>query len=125
MSNIDRKKRIREYKETPRSAGIYRVRNSVTGKSLIGATTDLSGMLNRQRFQLESGSHPDKELQRDWRELGPDKFEFETLDQLEPSDEPTYDPTDDLASLKSMWIENLTASGEALYQQSKKGINDG
>lgn len=121
MSTVDRKARIREYKETPRPAGVYRVRNSVTGKSLIGSTTDLPGMLNRLRFQLENGSHPDRELQRDWNELGSDAFKFETLDQLEPSDEPTYDPTEDLGVLRSMWIEKLTASGEALYQQSKQG----
>jgi hypothetical protein len=121
MSDIDRKARTREYKDTPRPAGVYRVRNSVTGKSLIGSTTDLPGMLNRQRFQLENGSHPDRELQRDWSEFGSDAFEFETLDQLEPSDEPTYDPTEDLAVLKKMWLEKLTASGETLYQQSNRG----
>ena len=121
MSNIDRRRRIREYKETPRSAGVYRVRNAAARKSLIGATPDLSGMLNRQRFQLENGSHPDKELQRDWSALGSDNFEFEILDKLEPSDEPTYDPTEDLASLKNMWIEKLVASGETLYPRSRKG----
>ena len=121
MSNIDRRRRIREYKETPRSAGVYRVRNAAARKSLIGETTDLSGMLNRQRFQLENGSHPDKELQRDWSALGSDNFEFEILDKLEPGDEPTYDPTEDLASLKNMWIEKLVASGETLYPHSRKG----
>ena len=121
MSNIDRKTRIREYKETPRPAGVYQVRNSVTGRSLIGSTTDLPGMLNRQRFQLENGSHPDKELQKDWSEFGSDKFEFEILDQLEPSDDPNYDPAEDLISLKNMWIEKLKESGETLYQQSMRG----
>ena len=77
MNQIDRKARMREYKETPRPAGVYRVRNTATGKSLVGSTADLPGMLNRQRFQLEHGSHPDRELQRDWNELGPDAFEFE------------------------------------------------
>ncbi|MBU1701800.1 MAG: GIY-YIG nuclease family protein [Candidatus Eisenbacteria bacterium] len=120
MSNIDRKARIREYKETPRPAGVYRVRNSMRGKSLIGSTIDIPSMLNRHRFQLENGLHPDKELLGDWNEIGADAFEFETLDQLEPSDKPAYDPTEDLAVLKSMWIEKLTASGETLYQQSKR-----
>jgi hypothetical protein len=120
MSQIDRKTRIREYKETPRPAGIYRVRNTKTGKSLVGSTANLPGMLNRQRFQLENGSHPDRELQRDWDELGPDMFEFEVLDQLKPRDQPTYDPTEDLRVLKEMWIEKLTASGESLYRQSRR-----
>jgi len=121
MSDTDRKAHIRKYKDTPRPAGIYRVRNTATRKSLIGSTNDLPGMLNRQRFQLESNSHPDKELQKDWSELGADCFEFETLDQMEPRDEPTYDPTEDLAVLKKMWIEKLTVSGETLYQHSKRG----
>ena len=118
MSTIDRRAINREYKETPRPAGIYRVRNTVTGKSLIGATMDLPSMLNRQRFQLESGGHPDRELQQDWRELGSDAFEFGVLDELELKNEPGYDPTDDLAALKQMWIEELTKTGEALYRQS-------
>jgi len=121
MDRAERKSFNREYKNTPRPVGIYRVRNSVTGKSLVGSSTDLPGMLNRQRFQLENGLHPDRELQRDWNELGADAFEFETLDRLKPSEEPGYDPTEDLAALKDMWIEELTKSGDVLYQQSKRG----
>lgn len=120
MSTIDRKARIREYKDTPRPAGVFRVRNSAAGRSLIGSSTDLPGMLNRQRFQLENGSHPDRELQGDWNRLGPDAFEFEILDRLERSDTPDFDPAEDLAVLKNMWIEKLTASGETLYRQSKR-----
>ena len=121
MSQIDRKARIREYKETSQPAGIYRVRNTTTRKSLVGSSVNLPGMLNRQRFQLEHGSHPDRELQRDWDELGPDAFEFEALDRLEPRDEPAYDPTEELRVLKEMWLERLTASGEPLYRQSRRG----
>lgn len=121
MSLFDRKARIREYKETSQPAGIYRVRNTTTGKSLVGSTVNLPGMLNRQRFQLGHGSHPDRELQRDWDELGPDAFEFEALDRLEPRDEPAYDPTEDLRVLKEMWLEKLMTVGEPLYRQSRRG----
>ena len=121
MSEIDRKARIREYKETPRPAGVYRVRNTATGKSLVGSSANLPGMLNRQRFQLESGLHPDRELQKDWNEIGSDMFEFEALDRLAPNNVPDHDPTEDLRVLKEMWIEKLTASGESLYAQSRRG----
>jgi hypothetical protein len=121
VSQIDRKARKREYKETPRPAGVYRVRNTATGKSLVGSTADLPGMLNRQRFQLENGSHPDRELQSDWNELGPGAFEFEVLDQLKPQGEPAYDPTEDLRVLKEMWLEKFTAAGEPLYSESRRG----
>jgi hypothetical protein len=120
VSEIDRKARLRHYKETPRPAGVYRIRNTATGKSLVGSTPDLPGMLNRQRFQLNHGSHPDRELQKDWNELGPDAFEFEALDRLEPKAEPDYDPTEDLRVLKEMWLQKLTVSGEVLYRESRR-----
>ncbi len=121
MSPFDRKARIREYKESSLPAGIFRVRNTATGKSLVGSSVNLPGMLNRQRFQLESGSHPDAALQADWNELGPDAFGFEVLDRLKPQEDPAYDPADELDVLLAMWIEKLTASGETLYPRSRPG----
>lgn len=116
---MDRKELTREYKQSPRPAGVYRVRNDVRGISLIGTSMDLPGILNRQRFQLDMGSHPDKELQGDWNELGADAFSIEALDELEPSDALDYDPAEDLALLKQMWLDKLTAAGELLYALSR------
>ncbi len=117
---MDRREIIRNYKGTPRPAGVYRVRNTVNGRSVVGSSPNLPGILNRQRFQLERGSHPDRELQKDWNELGSEEFTFETLDQLEPSSEAGYDPSEDLRVLLQMWREKLKASGELLYEQSKR-----
>ena len=121
MTQIDRKARIREYKETLAPAGVFRVRNTATGKSLVGSTANLPGTLNRHRFQLEHGSHPSGELQADWNALGPDAFEFEVLDQLKPSEKPDYDGTEDLRVLKELWLEKLMASGELLYRGAGRG----
>jgi len=121
MDKAERRARNREHKEMSRPIGVYLVRNIAARKSLVGSSADLPSMLNRQRFQLENGVHPDKELQSDWRELGADAFEFEILEELEPREEPTYDPTEDLATLKEMWIEELAKSGETLYRQTKRG----
>ena len=118
---MDRKAQIRRYKETPRPAGIFGVRNTVSGRMLVGASANLPGVLNRERFQLEQGSHPDKELQRDWNELGPDAFAFETLDRLEPGDAPGVDQADELRALRRLWLERLAESGVALYPESKRG----
>lgn len=114
-SPIDRKARIREYKKEPRPAGIYQVRNTATGVVMVGATTNLAGRLNRHRFQLKAGLHPNAELQADWNDLGPDAFELTVLDTLEPRAEPDYDPREDLALLLALWIEKLRASGVPLY----------
>ena len=122
VSDIDRKARIREYKGTPQPAGVYRVRNRVRGRSSVGSSVNLPGMLNRQRFQLQSGLHKDQELQRDWNELGPDAFEFEVLDVLKPKEGSDYDPTEDLAVLLEMWTERITASGDSLYGQTGQRI---
>lgn len=111
----NRRELARKYKETPRPAGVYRVRNTASGKSLIGSSTDLPGILNRQRFQLQQGAHPDRELQKDWNDLGPGAFTFEALDVLAPSEAPDYDPSADLRVLEQMWVERLVEAGEPLY----------
>ncbi|MFH0822425.1 MAG: GIY-YIG nuclease family protein [Pseudomonadota bacterium] len=112
---MDRKARIRQYKETPRPMGVYRVRNTANGKFLIGSSVDLPAILNRQRFQLELGSHPNRRLQEDWNEFGPEVFEFETLDTLESPDKPDYDPSEDLRVLEDMWLQKLSLSHEPGY----------
>jgi len=117
----DRKARIREYKESALPAGVFVVRNMATGMVLLGTSPNLPGMLNRQRFQLEAGSHPDKELQRDWNELGPESFEFAVLDELEPSSEPDHDTASDLRALKELWLDKLNASEQPLYPFSVRG----
>jgi hypothetical protein len=116
---LDRKEIIRKYKETPLPAGVYRVRNNVNGKSLVGSSANLPGILNRQRFQLERGSHPDRELQKDWKEFGSNAFTFEIIDQLEPPKDSDYNPSEDLRVLMQMWLDKLRDSGEPLYDRSQ------
>lgn len=116
----DRKALVREVLETPRPAGIYGIRNTATGRILLGSSPNVPGILHRQRFQLENGSHPDRELQADWKELGPEAFAFETLDLLTPSDDSAYDPTNDLCVLKAMWLDNLAGTCVPLYPRSRR-----
>ena len=115
MTSVDRKQLIRDYKAAPRPMGIYRVHNVPMRKSLVGSSTDVPSMLNRLRFQLENGMHAGKALQTDWNALGPASFAFEVLDRLQPKDEPTYDPGEDLSVLRDLWTEKLVAVGESLY----------
>ena len=105
---MDRKALIRDYKESRRPMGVFRVRNTVSGKCLVGMSTNLPGMLNRQRWQLEMAGHPNRELQKDWNELGPDAFAFEVLDTLTAQEQPDYDPSDDLRALERLWLDKLS-----------------
>jgi len=62
----------REYKERTIPAGIYQMKNTVTEKIFLGSSLNLEGPLNRHKFMLKIGSHPNKVLQKDWNDFGPD-----------------------------------------------------
>jgi hypothetical protein len=117
---MDRKALTRAYKETPRPMGVYRIRNTVSGRSLVASSVNLPAILNRHKAALKFGSHSNKELQKDWNELGPEAFVFEVLDTLTPSDKPGDKPADDLQALEAMWIEKLSPTEDLGYNPKPK-----
>lgn len=104
---MDKKKLIKQYKETLQPMGVYQIKNLVTGKVFIGSSKNLPGKINGQKFQLNLGSHTHEELQKDYTQVGETNFLFEVLDYLEPKEDKNYDYTEDLEVLKEMWIEKL------------------
>jgi hypothetical protein len=114
---MDRKEIIRRYKQTPRPMGIFQVRNTTNGKVFIGSSSDLPAMLNRQQAQLRFGSHPNRTLQKDWKELGPEAFSFEILDTIKAKEEPDYNPTADLRVLQEIWLEKLSPFNDRGYNE--------
>lgn len=114
---MDRKALIREYKERRPVMGVYQVRNLTSGKVLIGSSTDVPAMLNRQQAQLRLGVHPNRQLQLDWQTLGPEAFAFELLDTLTPPDEGEYDPRADLKVLERLWLEKLAPFDDRGYHR--------
>ena len=117
---MDRKAVIRGYKESRRPMGVYCVRNTANGKLLVGKSTDLPSILNRQRAQLRAGSHPNPTLQQDLIEYGAEAFEVEVLDTLEAPARADYDPTADLGTLERMWLDKLSPFGERGYNPDPK-----
>lgn len=117
---MDRKALIREYKETQRPMGVYLVRNTVNKKSLVGVSINLPAILNRHRTQLRLGGHPNRALQKDWNEFGPEAFEFQILDTLQIPDQSDYDPSDDLRVLEELWLEKLSPFEERGYNTKPK-----
>ena len=102
-----RKEHILEYKLASKTMGVYRIRNAVNNKSYIAASKDIRARFNRHRMSLKTRSERIKGLQADWIEHGETVFEFEIVDLLEPLDQPGYDPTEDLKTLLSLWLEKL------------------
>lgn len=79
-------------------------------------TSNLQGKINSIRFQLNSGGHPNKALQRDWNTEGAEQFEIIVLEQIEYKEaEAELDHKDDLVLLKQMWQDKLIAENKLLY----------
>jgi hypothetical protein len=106
----DRKALLRAYKQTPPPAGVYRVRDAVTGGYFLGSSLNLPGILNRHRFSLELGRERCRDLQRAWAADGPEAFVFEVLDTLEPSDDPAAEPAEEVRLLEELWRVRLAAT---------------
>lgn len=112
---MDKKRLIREYKEKPKPMGVFRVLNAVEQRSLVGSSVDAPAALNRERFQLNAGLHPNARLQSDWNRLGAQSFQFELLDSLDPSDQSHTDRVADLVVLERLWMERLSPYGPRGY----------
>ena len=112
---MDRKKLTRAYKDRKKPMGVFRVFNQVDGKSFVASSVDVPAALNRQRFQLGAGVHPNPALQADWNRLGPEAFAFEPLDMLEVSDDAKSDPAEELRVLEQLWHDKLSPYGERGY----------
>lgn len=105
----------RQYREQPRQAGIYLIRNTVSDRVLLGSSMNLHGPLNRHRFLLSIGGHSNRALQDDWRRLGPDAFEFTIAEVVAPQDAEAGPHEDELAFLEDLWLERTAPLGERSY----------
>lgn len=119
-ATADRKQELKQlYKEVKSEAGVYQIRNKENGKVLVASTMNIKTM-NGKKFMLQHGSHPNRELQNDWNELGADAFEFEVLEVLENKDEPAFDAKAALEKLEAKWVEKLAPYGDRGYHTRKK-----
>lgn len=120
MAVVDRRALKREYKESYRPMGVFQIRNTVSGRILVASSVNLPAIFNRMRMQLNTGSYlMHRELQADWKEIGEDAFAFEVLEELDPPEAPGIDPSDDLAALLELWIDELQPYGERGYNRTK------
>jgi hypothetical protein len=115
-----RKEINREYKERVKPSGVFQVKNLSNGKVLLGSSLNLEGPLNKHRFMLKINSHPNKALQKDWNELGPDQFVFEILETIPIKDDPHFNLKDELTLLEEIWLERLQPIGERGYNPDAK-----
>jgi hypothetical protein len=111
MSDRERRRELRtQYKQNHPEAGVYRIVNTVNGKSLVGSAANLASMHSKMAF-ARSVNMPgalDYRLRDDIREFGIDAFSLEILEVLEI--EPAMTATEireDLATLEALWREKF------------------
>jgi hypothetical protein len=115
----DKKQLKRDYQQTPRPIGVFLIRNNLTDKVFLAAGMDLHGLINRHKFQLTQGAHPNKHLQADWNEFGANNFAFEIVDELSPPAGDGIDYRAEAAFLEDLWLEKLQPFGERGYNEPK------
>ena len=108
-----------DYKLTRRAFGVFLIRNTTNDKVFLASGKDIKGIINRHKFQLNANGHPNIQLQKDWNELGSEKFEFEILDEMEPLNEPSFDVRREVEFMEDMWLEKLAPFGDRGYNVKK------
>ena len=72
-----------------KESGVFRIYNLKTDKSYFGITKDIIKTRAEQRFMLDLGSHPCKELQNDYTSTGLELFVIDLVAKCEKEDELT------------------------------------
>lgn len=117
------KKRLKQtYQQNPRAMGVFLIRNNLTDKVFLGAGLDLHGIINRHKFQLKNGVHPNKSLQADWNESGSNNFAFEIVDELTPRADLEFDYRAELDFLENLWLEKVQPYSERGYNEPKLSL---
>jgi hypothetical protein len=119
MKKEDQKLFKSAYQASHRPMGVFLIRNMVNDKVFLAAGRDLKGIINRHRFQLTAGLHPNKSLQADWSQLGSRNFAFEILEEFSPPDDNQIDEAKELAFMEMLWLEKLQPFAERGYNERK------
>ncbi|MBN1650485.1 MAG: GIY-YIG nuclease family protein [Bacteroidales bacterium] len=112
-----RKELKKEYKQMKFKMGVFQIRNTVNNKVFIDSSTDLVAIWNRQRMELNFGSHPNLALQKEWKTFGEDKFVYEIVAELEQKSDETTDYKKELKALKEMYLEKLQPFADKGYNR--------
>jgi hypothetical protein len=115
----EKKQLKKDYQQDRRPMGVFLIRNNLNDRVFLSAGIDLQGLINRHKFQLKNGTHPNKSLQADWNKLGDSNFAIEILDELKPPNDPAFNPRAELTVLENLWLEKLQPFGERGYNEPK------
>jgi hypothetical protein len=112
---MNKKEMMNKYKQTVQPMGILQIKNLKNGKIFLESTKNLQGKINSSKFQLKNSLHLNKEMQKDFNEIGEEGFSFDILDYLKPKEDLNFDYTEELKILLDMWLEKLQPYDEKGY----------
>lgn len=108
MDRQNKKEMTSAYRDRRVIGGVCAIKNTVNGKVLISAVTDLQGYRNRYEFIRSTNGCMDVRLQNDWKRYGAGAFTFEVLEELEKKDSQTAGEfSNDIKTLKDIWLEKF------------------
>ncbi|MDO9257284.1 MAG: GIY-YIG nuclease family protein [Bacteroidales bacterium] len=96
-----------EYKQMKFKMGVFQIRNTVNNKIFIGSSLDLKAIWHAQKIQLDMGMHQNSDLQKDWKEYGPENFSYEILEEIHETEDKHLDYRKEIKALEQMIIEDL------------------
>jgi hypothetical protein len=114
-----RKELVTDYKQMKFPMGVFQIRNIANGKIYLGSSLNLNAIWNRERLQLEMGSHPNAELQRDWKAAGEANFVYEIISEIEQKEGVAVDYRKEIKSLEALFLEELKPFGPRGYHLEK------
>jgi len=94
---------------------VFQVRYTQNNKIFVSSSTDLEAIWNRHKFQLDFGSHVNKELQKEWNKFGEEPFIFEILSELEQDDDLNINYSKEVKELENMIMDDLKQKDIDLY----------
>jgi hypothetical protein len=114
-----RKELIGEYKTKKFKIGVFQIRNSINGKVFIGGSLNLDAIWNRNRMELNFGSHKNEMLQKEWIEFGEENFRYEILSEIQQKDGDKVDYKKEVNILTEMYINELKPFADKGYNKTK------
>lgn len=67
----------------PKSPGIYKITNLVTGQIYIGSSSNVYNRIHTHKKCLRKNTHENKRLQNSWNKYNEDSFVFELVEECE------------------------------------------
>ncbi|HWR41152.1 MAG TPA: GIY-YIG nuclease family protein [Patescibacteria group bacterium] len=120
MEKEQRKAAAIAYKLVRPAMGVYQIRNEVNGRIMVGSSSNLTAIWNRERSMLRFRSHTCRQMQLDWLEHGENNFSFTVLEYLKTDEKIPLAASEARQRLKSMeetWLDKLQPYGETGYNR--------